>query len=90
MRVMSKFSDLFDSVSTCSKSSKDFADIGSFFHRNDSKLIFFVDPDKEGLILVVVDSSTGWPVSVESTRVKESVTFLEKEVISNELLLILL
>jgi len=38
----------------------------------------------------VENTSSLWPVSVESTSIKESVTLLEKEVIVNQLLLLCL
>jgi len=90
MLVISKFSYLFDLSSTDGKSSEDFSNVGSFFHGNDSKLILLVDPDEECLVFVMVDTSSGWPVSIETTSVKESVSLLEEEVISNQLFLIFL
>jgi len=90
MLVISKFSHLFDLSSTDGKSSEDFSNVGSFFHGNDSKLILLVDPDEECLVFVMVDTSSGWPVSIETTSVKESVSLLEEEVISNQLFLIFL
>ena len=90
MLVISKFSHLFDLSSTDGKSGEDFTNVSSFFHGNDSELIFFIDPDEECLVLVVVDTSSGRPVSVETTSVEESVTFFEEEVICNQLFLIFL
>jgi hypothetical protein len=42
------------------------SDICSWLHGDDSELILFVDPDKEGLGVVVENSSSRWPVPVES------------------------
>ena len=57
-------------------------------HGDDSKLVFFVDPDKEGLVVVVEDSSSLRPVTVEATCIQESVSFFEEEVVSNQLILL--
>jgi len=59
-------------------------------HGNNSKLILFIDPNQEVLLIVMEDTSTIWPVSVETASIKESITFLEEIVISNELVLIFL
>jgi hypothetical protein len=83
MRVMGKFSDLFDSSSTSSKSSEYFTNVSTFFHGNDPELILFVDPYKESFVLVVINSSSRRPVSIETTCIKESITLLEKEMVGN-------
>jgi len=56
-------------------------------HGDDSELIFFVDPDEESLVVVVEDTSSLWPVSLKTSRLKIFITTLEEEMISNELLL---
>jgi hypothetical protein len=53
-------------------------------------LILLVDPDKEGLIVIVVDSSCIRPVSIKASSFKESVSFLEEEVVFDKLLSLLL
>ena len=52
-------------------------------------MVFFVDPDKESLVVVVEDASSSWPVSVEATCFEESVAFFEEEVVLDELFLVL-
>jgi len=51
-------------------------------------LILFVDPDEESLGIVMEDTSSFWPVSLESCGFEIFVTTLEKEMISNKLLLL--
>ena len=69
-------------VGTCSAQSvEDCLEVCSVLHRDDSKLVFFVDPDEEGLFLVVEDASAVGPVSVEATGFKISVSLLEEEVV---------
>jgi len=89
MIVTSKFGNSFNSGGSNGKSSEDFTNIGSLLHGDNSELIFFIDPYEEGLVLVVIDTSSGWPVSVETTGFQESVSFLEKEMICDKLFLIL-
>ena len=86
---MSKRSDLFNLCGSSCKSGEDSTDISTLLHRNNSKLIFLIDPDQECLFVVVENSSTSWPVSVKATCIKETITFFEEEMISNELLLLL-
>ena len=57
-------------------------------HGDDSELVFFVDPDKERLLIVVEYTSSLGPVSVQATSIKESISFFEKEVVSNQLILL--
>jgi hypothetical protein len=50
-------------------------------------LILFVNPDEECLGIIVVNTSVIGPISVDTTGLKESVSFLEEEMVGNELLL---
>ena len=45
---------------------EDLADISSRLHRNDTEFIFFIDPDEEGLGVIMEDTSGFWPVSLET------------------------
>jgi len=56
------------------ESIENFNNTGSILHGNNSKLIFFIDPDEESLGFIVEDTSTGWPVSVEIASSQESVS----------------
>ena len=51
-------------------------------------MILLIDPDEESLFVVVEDTSAFGPVSVKTASVKEPVSFLEEEVIVNQLLLL--
>jgi len=88
--IESKFHNLFDMLASSAKSIEDSLNISTRLHRNDSELIFLVDPDKESLILVVEDASAVGPVSVESNSLKVSVTLLEEEVVLDKLLSLIL
>lgn len=52
-------------------------------------MILLVDPNEESLGIVVVNTSALWPVPIQSTGFEEPVSFLKKEVISDELLSII-
>ena len=58
--------DLLDGGGGAGKTSEDLSDVSAWLHGDDSELILFIDPDEEGLVVVVEDSSTGWPVTVET------------------------
>ena len=82
-RVNSELGDLFNLSGTTSESREDLADVSALLHGDDSELILFVDPDEEGLGIVVENTSASGPVSVEVASFEETVTLLEKEVILN-------
>jgi len=89
MIIVSKFSFLLNFSGGNRESAEHSSDISSLLHRDDSELILLVDPDKESLFFVMENTSASWPVSVETTGLKESVSFLEEEVIGDQLGLLL-
>ena len=80
---MGKLSYLLNLCCCNRQSREDCTNIGSWLHRDDSELIFFVDPDEESLFIVVEDASSFGPVSVEATCIQKPVAFFKEEVISN-------
>ena len=71
---MSKVTDSLNVIGSSAESLENGLDIGSILHGNDSELIFLVNPDEESLSSIVVNTSAGWPVSVETARLEESIT----------------
>ena len=67
MFIVGEFSLFFNLTSSNRESLEDLLDVGALLHRDDSELIFFVDPDKECLVVVVVDTSGFRPVSFKTT-----------------------
>jgi hypothetical protein len=53
----SEFSMLIDDGMCLGESLEYFSEIATILHRDNSELIFFIDPDKECLLGVVEDSS---------------------------------
>jgi len=74
MIVVSEFGDFLNSLGSSAESVEDLLDTSSFLHRDDSELIFFIDPNEERLGVIVEDTSTGWPVSVQVACFKEPVS----------------
>merc|ERR1712218_56099 len=61
-------------------------DISTLLHGDNSELILFIDPDKEGLGSIVEDTSAFGPVSLHTSNSKVSVSRDEEEVVINKLL----
>jgi hypothetical protein len=49
-------------------------DISTWLHRDDTKLIFLINPDKEGLGIIVEDASALGPFAIEIASLQESVS----------------
>ena len=64
MVVVSESEIVLKVFNSSAKSVEDLDDRAVLLHGDDSKLILFVNPDHEVLVVVVKDSSAGWPVSV--------------------------
>ena len=58
--------DLLDGGGGSGETVEDGTDVSTLLHGDDSELVLFVDPDEEGLLIVVEDSSAIWPVTVET------------------------
>lgn len=77
---------LFNQLLGSGQSIEDGSDITTGLHRDNSELILFVDPNEESLIVIVVDTSSSWPISVESAGLEESISLLEQEMVLDQLL----
>jgi hypothetical protein len=74
---MGKFGYLLD-VSACSAQSIKYSfKISAILHRNNSQLIFFVNPHEECLVLIMENTSSIGPVSVQADCLEESVSLLK-------------
>jgi len=86
--VVSELSLLFNRSNSSRESFEDLTDVRARLHGDDSELIFLVDPHKEGLVLVMEDTSSLGPFSLEEGRLKILVVTLEEEVVLGELFLL--
>ena len=77
--VVSELTDGLDVSGSSAESIEDLGDASTLLHGNDSKLILLVNPDEESLGIVVEDTSTRGPVSVEVASLEESIAFPNKE-----------
>ena len=84
MLVVGESSLGLDNGSSLGESLEDLADVGSLLHGDDTELVLFVDPDEEGLLVVVEDTTGFGPLTLETARLKVLVAALEKEVILDE------
>jgi len=75
-----------DSLDTLGKSFKDSSDISTLLHGDDTELIFLVDPDQEGLLVVVEDTTTLGPVTLHTGNGQVSVSRNKEEVVIDKLL----
>ena len=71
--VVSELADFLDLVGGAAKAVKDLGDAGTLLHGDDSELVLLVDPDEEGLGVVVEDTTATGPVTVEVAGLKETV-----------------
>jgi len=68
---------------------EDALDVSTLLHRDDSQVILLVDPDQEGLGVVVPDATTVGPVAGHAGAGKEGRDWLvEEEVVVDELILL--
>ena len=64
---MSKFGFLFDLGTCATQPAKDSTDVSSLLHADDSELVLFIDPHKESLFIVVIDTSAFRPIPIQTT-----------------------
>jgi len=76
--VVGESDDLLDLGSTAGKAVEDGTDVGAGLHGDNAKLILFVNPDEESLLLVVEDTTTVGPVTVETASLEETITLPKK------------
>ena len=60
----------------------------TFFHWDDSELIFLIDPDEETFGFIMEDTSTLRPISLHTSRNQILITRYKQEMIINQLLAI--
>jgi len=75
-----------NSLDSTGKTSEDSLDVSSLLHGDDTGLILLIDPHKEGLGVIVEDSTALGPVTLHTSNGQVSVSADEEEVVINELL----
>jgi len=75
-----------DSLDSPGEPLEDSLDVTALLHGDDPKLILLVDPDQEGLVLVVEDSTALGPVTLHTGNGQVAVTRDKEEVVIDQLL----
>jgi len=75
-----------DGLDTAGETGEDSLDIASLLHGDDTGLILLVDPHKEGLGVIVENSTALWPVTLHTSNCQVSVSADKEEVVIDELL----
>jgi len=75
-----------DGLDATGKTLKDTLDVSSLLHGDDSHLIFLIDPQKEGLGVVVEDTTALGPVTLHTSNSKVTVSTDKEEMVINKLL----
>ena len=84
MLIMSEGKCLLDVGGSTAEAVEDLLNASTRLHGDDTKLVFFIDPDEERLGVIVENASTGRPVAVQITGLQESIALLEKEMVVNQ------
>ena len=74
MIIASEFTNRLDVLGSSAQSLENCSDVRSWLHRDDSELILFIDPDEESLGVIMENTSSRWPVSIETAGLKESIS----------------
>jgi len=77
---------VLDSLDATGQPLEDTLDITTLLHGDDTSLILLIDPDQEGLSLVVEDATALGPVTLHTSNLQVGVTRHEEEVVIDKLL----
>merc|ERR1719184_445085 len=77
---------LLDTFDALGKPAKYTSNISSLLHGDNSELILFIDPDEEGFLVIMEDTTTLRPVSLHTSNSQVPISRDEQEVIVNQLL----
>ena len=66
---------LLDEGGSSGESVADGTDVSTLLHGDNTELILLIDPDEEGLLSVMEDTSALGPVAVETASIKETISF---------------
>ena len=73
MAVVSELGSSLDSGSGTAEALEDGTDVGTLLHGDDTELILLINPDEEGLGVIVEDTSALGPVAVETAGIEEAI-----------------
>lgn len=88
--IVGEWYSLLDVVDGSHQTTVYLTQITTHLHGDDTKMILLIAPDQEGLGVVVVDATSARPVAASISRLQETITFLEQEMVVDEFLLYVL
>jgi len=77
---------LLDGLDTAGEAGEDSLDVSALLHGDDTGLVLLIDPEKEGLGVIVEDSTTLGPVTLHTSNSQVTVSRDEEEMVINQLL----
>merc|ERR1712072_98506 len=77
---------LLDGLDTTGQAGEHSLDVSTLLHGDDAGLVLLVDPEQEGLGVIVEDAATLGPVTLHAGNSQVSVSRHEEEVVINQLL----
>jgi len=77
---------VLDSLDATGQPLEDTLDVTTLLHGDDTSLILLIDPDQEGLSLIVEDATALGPVTLHTSNLQVGVTRHEEEVVIDKLL----
>ena len=75
-----------DGLDAAGKALEDSLDVTALLHGDDAELVLLIDPDKEGLGLIVEDATALGPVALHAGHLQIGVSRHEEEVVIDQLL----
>jgi len=84
--TVGKLDDFLDFFCGAGKSREHLDDVCTHLHRDYPELVLFIDPNKEGLVVVVENTAAFGPVTVQTYCLQEAITLLKQEMILDKLL----
>lgn len=72
--VVREWNTLLDVVDGVGQATENFSQVAAHLHGDDAEMVLFVAPDQEGLGIVVVDTTSRWPVTASVGGLQEAIT----------------
>lgn len=78
---------LFNIVDSAYQTTVDFTQVTTLLHGNDTHMIFFIAPDQECFVVIVIDTTSSWPETAVHTRNNKKEERVNKQnILSNQFL----
>lgn len=72
---MAEWNTLLDIVDGSGQATEDLTQVSAHLHGDDTQVIFLIAPDQEGLGVIVVDTTSWWPVTASVGGLQEAITW---------------